>query len=66
MLCSSVTGFSHPDAIAPYGAFKRSLAAACPDLDIYTDVKDPVVDLVSVIAEEWERRELTTLVAVIF
>jgi hypothetical protein len=33
--------------------FKGALAAAVNDLDIYTDVKDPVVDLVVTVAGEW-------------
>jgi GrpB-like predicted nucleotidyltransferase (UPF0157 family) len=44
---------AHPDAVAAYSAFKRSLAATTPDVDTYTDVKDHVVDLVIVAAEEW-------------
>ena len=44
---------AHPQAVIAYAAIKRSLAAAIPDLDIYADVKDPIVDLVIVIAEEW-------------
>jgi GrpB-like predicted nucleotidyltransferase (UPF0157 family) len=43
----------HPDAVAPYAAFKRSLAAVVPDVDTYADVKDPVVDLVVAAAEPW-------------
>ena len=44
---------AHPEAVAPYAAFKRALSVAAPDLDWYTDLKDPVVDLVVVIAETW-------------
>jgi GrpB-like predicted nucleotidyltransferase (UPF0157 family) len=44
---------AHPDAVAAYSAFKRSLAATTPDLDTYTVVKDHIVDLVIVAAEEW-------------
>ncbi len=44
---------SHPEAVASYGGFKVVLAAAVPDLGLYTDVKDPVVDLVMVVAEVW-------------
>jgi dephospho-CoA kinase len=44
---------AHPQAVTAYSAIKRSLAAAVPDLDTYTDVKDPIVDLVIVAAEEW-------------
>lgn len=44
---------AHPGAVAAYAAFKRVLAAAVNDIELYTDVKDPVVDLVIVVAEEW-------------
>ena len=44
---------AHAQAVAAYSAIKRSLAAAVPDLDSYTDLKDPIVDLVIVAAEEW-------------
>jgi GrpB-like predicted nucleotidyltransferase (UPF0157 family) len=44
---------AHPEAVAAYAATKRSLAAAIPDLDSYSDVKDPIVDLVMVVAETW-------------
>ena len=44
---------AHPQAVMAYSAIKRTLAAALPDLDSYADVKDPIVDLVIVIAEEW-------------
>jgi GrpB-like predicted nucleotidyltransferase (UPF0157 family) len=45
---------AHPGAVAAYGAFKVALAAAVDeDLGLYTDVKDPVVDLVVAVAEEW-------------
>jgi GrpB-like predicted nucleotidyltransferase (UPF0157 family) len=45
---------AHPGAVAAYGAFKVALAAAVDeDLDLYTDVKDPVVDLVVAVAEQW-------------
>jgi GrpB-like predicted nucleotidyltransferase (UPF0157 family) len=40
-------------AVAAYARFKRRLAAAAADLDAYTEVKDPVVDLVIVVAEAW-------------
>ena len=46
---------AHPSAIPAYAAFKRSLAGAVPDGGVYSDVKDPVVDLVVVIAETWAR-----------
>ncbi|MEV0562249.1 GrpB family protein [Dactylosporangium sp. NPDC050588] len=48
---------AHPAAVPAYGAFKSALADAisgAPDaLGVYSDVKDPVVDLVIVAAEEW-------------
>jgi GrpB-like predicted nucleotidyltransferase (UPF0157 family) len=44
---------AHPAAVAAYAAFKTQLAAAVPGLDLYTDVKDPVVDLVIAAAEPW-------------
>jgi GrpB-like predicted nucleotidyltransferase (UPF0157 family) len=43
---------AHPLAVAAYGQFKVSLAAHL-DLAAYTDVKDPVVDLVVAAAAEW-------------
>ena len=46
---------AHPSAIPAYAAFKRSLAGAVPDVDFYSDVKDPVVDLVVTIAETWAK-----------
>ncbi|HLL67527.1 MAG TPA: GrpB family protein [Micromonosporaceae bacterium] len=42
-----------PLAVAAYGRFKRMLAEAVSDRDEYTDVKDPVVDLIIVAAEDW-------------
>jgi GrpB-like predicted nucleotidyltransferase (UPF0157 family) len=47
---------AHPDAVPPYAAFKRALGAAAPDVDWYSDLKDPVVDLVVAVAESWSRR----------
>ena len=44
---------AHPDAVAAYSEFKLRLAAAVPDVDAYTDIKDPVVDLVIGTAEAW-------------
>ena len=37
---------AHPEAVAPYAAFKRALAGVAPDADWYSDLKDPVVDLI--------------------
>lgn len=47
---------AHPAAVAPYAAFKRALAAVVSDVEEYSDVKDPVVDLVIWMAEEWATR----------
>jgi GrpB-like predicted nucleotidyltransferase (UPF0157 family) len=44
---------AHPDAVAGYGRFKLELAAAVHDLDTYTDIKDPVVDVVVAAAGRW-------------
>jgi GrpB-like predicted nucleotidyltransferase (UPF0157 family) len=44
---------AHPEAVPPYAAFKRALAAVAPDSGWYSDLKDPVVDLVVAIAESW-------------
>jgi GrpB-like predicted nucleotidyltransferase (UPF0157 family)/predicted pyridoxine 5'-phosphate oxidase superfamily flavin-nucleotide-binding protein len=44
---------AHPEAVPAYAAFKRSLAAELDDVGAYSDVKDPVVDLVITIAEPW-------------
>jgi GrpB-like predicted nucleotidyltransferase (UPF0157 family) len=44
---------AHPAAVPAYGAFKTALAGALDDVGVYSDVKDPVVDLVIVVAEEW-------------
>jgi dephospho-CoA kinase len=47
---------AHPEAVPPYAAFKRTLAARAPDVDSYTDLKDPVVDLIVAIAESWSQQ----------
>jgi GrpB-like predicted nucleotidyltransferase (UPF0157 family) len=44
---------AHPAAVAAYSEFKSRLADATADAAVYTDVKDPVVDLVIVAAEAW-------------
>jgi GrpB-like predicted nucleotidyltransferase (UPF0157 family) len=44
---------AHPTAVPGYGAFKQTLAGRLPDIEGYTDVKDPVVDLVIGIAAPW-------------
>ncbi len=47
---------AHPTAIAAYAQFKQVLAAEIGDIGRYSDVKDPVVDLVIAAAEEWATR----------
>jgi len=47
---------AHPAAIPAYGAIKQSIAAITYDTGAYADVKDPVVDLVNVVAESWADR----------
>jgi GrpB-like predicted nucleotidyltransferase (UPF0157 family) len=44
---------AHPAAMPAYSRFKMLLADAVDDLDDYTDIKDPVVDLVIADAEDW-------------
>lgn len=44
---------AHPAAVAAYAQFKRVLADTVGELEAYTDVKDPVVDLVMTVAEDW-------------
>ena len=44
---------AHPAAVPGYAQFKRVLAANTPDVGGYTEVKDPVVDLIIGLAEEW-------------
>ena len=44
---------AHPESVPAYAAFKRALAAEVVDVDVYSDVKDPVVDLVITVAERW-------------
>lgn len=46
---------AQPMAVAAYSAFKAKLAAAVAQLGPYTDIKDPVVDLVIVAASAWAR-----------
>jgi GrpB-like predicted nucleotidyltransferase (UPF0157 family) len=44
---------AHPLAVAGYSRFKLKLAGAVPDLGDYTDIKDPVVDLIVAAAGPW-------------
>jgi GrpB-like predicted nucleotidyltransferase (UPF0157 family) len=46
---------AHPLAIAAYARFKAELAAAVIGLEVYTEIKDPVVDLVVAASAEWAR-----------
>ena len=47
---------SHPETAQAYGAFKRQAAALQVDVADYTDLKDPVCDLIYLPAEEWAAR----------
>lgn len=44
---------AHRDAVPAYATVKTALAPVTPDIEAYADVKDPVVDLVIVVAEAW-------------
>jgi GrpB-like predicted nucleotidyltransferase (UPF0157 family) len=44
---------SSPESAKAYAELKRQLAANLSDLDAYTDVKDPVCDLIAIAAEAW-------------
>ncbi|HXZ63732.1 MAG TPA: GrpB family protein [Streptosporangiaceae bacterium] len=44
---------AHPLAVAAYSRFKAQLAEAVAGLDVYTEIKDPVVDLVAAAAAGW-------------
>jgi GrpB-like predicted nucleotidyltransferase (UPF0157 family) len=44
---------AHPGVVPAYARFKLVLAEAVPDIEVYTDVKDPVVDLIIEVAEAW-------------
>jgi len=46
---------AHPLAVAAYSRFKAQLARAVAGLDVYTEIKDPVVDLVVAAAAGWAR-----------
>ena len=47
---------AHPSAVPAYGAIKESIAALANDRGTYADAKDPIVDLVIAVAEEWAWR----------
>jgi GrpB-like predicted nucleotidyltransferase (UPF0157 family) len=44
---------AHPDAVAGYSRFKIMLADQVGDHGAYTDIKDPVVDVVIAAASRW-------------
>ncbi|MDP9799626.1 GrpB-like predicted nucleotidyltransferase (UPF0157 family) [Catenuloplanes nepalensis] len=44
---------AHPAAVPAYARFKQQLAAVVDDIEVYTDLKDPVIDLIMVSAERW-------------
>jgi GrpB-like predicted nucleotidyltransferase (UPF0157 family) len=44
---------SHPEAIPAYSQFKVVLSRVTLDVGTYSDVKDPVVDLVIAVGEGW-------------
>ncbi len=44
---------AHPDAVAGYSRFKVMLAGQVGDIAAYTDIKDPVVDVVIAAAGRW-------------
>lgn len=46
---------AHPLAVAAYSTFKLTLAEHVDGLESYTEVKDPVVDLVTEAAATWAR-----------
>jgi dephospho-CoA kinase len=46
---------AHPPAVAAYARFKVELARAVVGLEVYTEIKDPVVDLVVAAAAPWAR-----------
>jgi GrpB-like predicted nucleotidyltransferase (UPF0157 family) len=46
---------AHPLAVPAYARFKSELAKAVVRLDVYTEIKDPVVDLVVAAAAGWAR-----------
>jgi GrpB-like predicted nucleotidyltransferase (UPF0157 family) len=48
---------AHPLAVAAYSQFKQLLAAEVGNLEPYTDIKDPVVDLVVTAASDWASAE---------
>jgi GrpB-like predicted nucleotidyltransferase (UPF0157 family) len=47
---------SHPETARAYATFKRQAAALRLELGDYSDLKDPVCDLIYLPAEEWAAR----------
>jgi GrpB-like predicted nucleotidyltransferase (UPF0157 family) len=47
---------AHPEAVPGYAAFKLTLAGVCSGLRDYTEVKDPVVDVIIAIAQPWAQQ----------
>lgn len=47
---------SHPASVEAYAQLKRMLAENLADLETYTDVKDPVCDLIAIAAEAWAKQ----------
>jgi hypothetical protein len=55
----------HPEAVPGYGRFKRVVAQTVSDPDAYSDIKDPVVDLLVELAGSWAARRLAALAGVL-
>jgi GrpB-like predicted nucleotidyltransferase (UPF0157 family) len=47
---------SHPETAQAYGEFKRQAAVLRLETGDYSDLKDPVCDLIYLPAEEWAAR----------
>ena len=44
---------AYPSTAAAYGELERRLASVAPDVDAYSDLRDPACDLIYLAAEEW-------------
>jgi GrpB-like predicted nucleotidyltransferase (UPF0157 family) len=44
---------AHPDAVAGYSLFKRELSASVTGVQRYSEIKDPVVDVIIAAAASW-------------
>jgi GrpB-like predicted nucleotidyltransferase (UPF0157 family) len=44
---------AHPAQVPAYSRFKRVVAEHAADIGTYSDIKDPVVDLIVELAEDW-------------